>query len=198
MKNRGYTLLISVIVSSIVLSIAVFVVTAARKQAILSSVASDSTLAIYAADSAIQCAVEAFGKGDIAVDAPSPKISCGTVEAGSIQTDNFVYTKNNSGGNIGIYTTPNNISLTTNDTSGKPFYISPYNDTIISFKFSATPGSDDGTCATVVIIDGYDNNGKHMTVIDARGYNMITSSPCSNSSTYNPRLVERLIRLTLY
>ncbi|MCL5782021.1 MAG: hypothetical protein M1459_01530 [Patescibacteria group bacterium] len=194
MNNRGYTLLISVIVSSIVLSIAVFIVTAARKQAILSSVASDSTLAIYAADSAIQCAVEAYNKGNIDPSNPNPVILCGIDKDGNVQSKTLSYS--NDRNLADTYATANGISLNTSNSSSYPYAISS-TDNSVNFTFPQT-GVDDGTCATITVVDGYNSSNKHMTVIDARGYNMFTYSPCDPGSAYNPRLVERQIRLTLY
>ncbi len=58
--QKGYTLLFAIIVSAIVLSIAAFIASISRKQMILASVARDSTMAIYAADSGIECVAQAF------------------------------------------------------------------------------------------------------------------------------------------
>lgn len=44
--KKGYTLLFSVIVSSVILSIAAFILSTSRRQFILSSVARDSTMAV--------------------------------------------------------------------------------------------------------------------------------------------------------
>lgn len=62
-NNRGYTLLFSVIVASVVLAIAAFILSVSRKQFLLSSVWRDSTTAIYAADSGAQCATQAYQQG---------------------------------------------------------------------------------------------------------------------------------------
>jgi len=56
--RKGYTLLFSVIVSVLVLSVAAFILSISRKQFILSSASRDSMFAFYAADSAVECAVE--------------------------------------------------------------------------------------------------------------------------------------------
>jgi Tfp pilus assembly protein PilE len=55
--QKGYTLLFSVIVSTVVLSIAAFILSVSRKQFILSSAVRDSMNALYAADSGLECAV---------------------------------------------------------------------------------------------------------------------------------------------
>ncbi len=58
--KKGYTLLFSVIVASVVLAIAVFIIQTSRKQILLSSVWRDSTKAFYAAESGLQCAIRAY------------------------------------------------------------------------------------------------------------------------------------------
>lgn len=55
-KNKGYTLLFAVLVSSIVLSIGISILTISKKEFLLSASARDSTSAFYAADSALECA----------------------------------------------------------------------------------------------------------------------------------------------
>jgi len=57
-SQKGYTLLFAVIVSVLVLSIAAFILSVSRKEAILASSARDSIYAFYAADSGLECAVE--------------------------------------------------------------------------------------------------------------------------------------------
>lgn len=55
-KNKGYTLLFAVLVSSIVLSIGISILAISKKEFALSSSAKDSTIAFYAADSGLECA----------------------------------------------------------------------------------------------------------------------------------------------
>ncbi|HEY9583749.1 MAG TPA: hypothetical protein VJI66_02190 [Candidatus Paceibacterota bacterium] len=63
-KNKGYTLLFAVLVSSLVLSIGISILTISRKEFLLSSSARDSTSAIYAADSGLECALYHNDNGD--------------------------------------------------------------------------------------------------------------------------------------
>lgn len=56
-KNKGYTLLFAVLVSSLVLSVGISILNISRKEFLLSSSARESTSAFYAADSALECAV---------------------------------------------------------------------------------------------------------------------------------------------
>src|SRR3989344_6514941 len=54
-KNKGYTLLFAVLTAALVLGVTVFILSVSRKQFILSTTARESTFAIYAADSGIEC-----------------------------------------------------------------------------------------------------------------------------------------------
>ncbi len=72
--QKGYTLLFAVIVSVLVLSIAAFILSVSRKQAILSSSARDSVYAFYAADSGLECGIENLAS--LAKQVPDVSISC--------------------------------------------------------------------------------------------------------------------------
>ena len=76
---RGVTLLVAVILSSVVLSVALSLLDVAYKQQLLASTAKQSQYAFYAADSAMECAlywdqkVDAF---DYTPLVPAPDIKC--------------------------------------------------------------------------------------------------------------------------
>jgi len=55
-KNKGYTLLFAVLVSSLVLSVGISILNINKKEYLLASSARESTIAFYAADSALECA----------------------------------------------------------------------------------------------------------------------------------------------
>jgi hypothetical protein len=55
--NKGYTLLFAVIVSSLVLSVGISILNISKKEFLLSSSARESTIAFYAADSGLECAI---------------------------------------------------------------------------------------------------------------------------------------------
>lgn len=82
--NRGYTLLFSVLTAVMVLSIAVFILGVARKQYILSSTANDSLVALYNADSGVECIVQS-GVGESTYNSgDSIQLTCnGTVVSGT-------------------------------------------------------------------------------------------------------------------
>jgi Tfp pilus assembly protein PilE len=174
-KKNGYTLLFSIIVASIVLSIAAFILSVSRKQFILSSVSRDSTRAIYAADSAMQCVIGAYYNSKLSTTSSGASVYCnGLTVTGSFNEIVGVGDPSHSmrNGDVGgtiykIYTTA----------------------TPLGFDFS------NDTCAFVNITDGYDvATGNHKIVIESRGYNDRFSAPCAPGNN-NPRTVERAIRL---
>ena len=56
-NNKGYTLLFAVLVSSIVLAVGISILTISKKEFLLSSSARDSIIALYSADSGLECAI---------------------------------------------------------------------------------------------------------------------------------------------
>jgi type II secretory pathway pseudopilin PulG len=181
--KKGYTLLFSIIVASVVLSIAAFILSVSRKQFILASVSRDSTIAIYAADSAIQCALESYYRADLSTS--------------TLVNGNFV---------------PKDATVNcNNETVSSPYINAPQNENfdIYNLKNDATfrveetdPNqplafyNSNDSCAFINVIQGYDaTNGGHKTIIEARGYSNNYSPPCAPNSPYNPRNVERAIRL---
>lgn len=78
-KKTGFTLLVSIIVTSMLLIISFVVVNVAYKQLVLANFNQESQYAFYNADSGIECAVYWDFKGGVsAFNAPiSPTINCG-------------------------------------------------------------------------------------------------------------------------
>lgn len=80
-QNRGYTLLFAVLITSIVLSVAISILSISRKEFALSTAARESSFAFYAADSGIECAVyydnqNIFGTRDITATPVTAPIDC--------------------------------------------------------------------------------------------------------------------------
>lgn len=183
--SKGYTLLFSIIVAVIVLSVAAFILTVSRKAFILASAARDSTVAIYAADSGVECAIEAFDGGSLT---PSSAGGTGTVA--------ILYCGNASW-------TPNYVKLSSSP-SGMNFKTS--GNTALSqaqmiFPFGGSGTSPNGTsCAVVTVTDGTDaSNGRHMTVIDSSGYNVgCTTTGANPGPIPGPRAENRTIRLVAH
>jgi len=178
--NKGYTLLFSIIVASVVLSMAAFILSVSRKQFILTSAARDSTIAIYAADSGMQCITEASG-----------------------------WESRSQDWNGHVSTSSGPVQLRCSKSNGLYDYASfvPYSDSeflnsgdYISYKAGpiqvALPNN---TCARLWITDGYDpTTRRHKVVFESRGYNIADSGPCAPVGTpapANPRAVERAIRM---
>lgn len=181
--KRGYTLLFSIIVASVVLSIAAFILSVSRKQFILASVSRDSTMAIYAADSAIQCAVQSYlnlrlATSTLVGDPPSPVPAYAIINCSDqISSSGYVYAGLEE--DFSAYGLVNRSDLRVEVTSSSLGF---YNDL-------------NNACALIKIIQGYDAAGKHKTIIEARGYSDSNSLPCNVESDFNPRNVERAIRL---
>ncbi len=181
-KKSGYTLLFAIIVSSVVLSIAAFILSVSRKQIVLSSVTRDSTLAIYAADSAIQCMVASYYEGNLAtstvdINGNVSTLSAKTYCAGS----NIQSAFQNVVGLSSDYNFKTDNNFTVQELVS-PFFFDFPND----------------TCAIGYVYDGYDaTTVKHKTIIEVRGYNTKFSKPCDigENAVFNPRAVERAIRL---
>ena len=83
-KYKGYNLLFSVIVASILLAIAAFILSVSRKQFILVSSSRDSMYAIYAADSGIECAV--MNKSAFSTSSAPGNINCNGVNLNNSAT----------------------------------------------------------------------------------------------------------------
>ena len=64
-KDRGFTLLLAALISSIVLSLGTAVFSIAQKEQVLSSVGRNSQFAFYAADTAAECALYWDTRSDI-------------------------------------------------------------------------------------------------------------------------------------
>ena len=177
-NKNGYTLLFSIIVASIVLSIAAFILSTSRKQFILSSVARDSTIAVYAADGGTQCVVEAFYKGKLATSSSATVVCNG-------ETVSKPFSK------LAVGTEDVSMGLYNDGPSGYRKIEQTPQDSPIQFIFP------NNTCVRIVVTVGFDNVTKeHKVIFDSRGYNIANSGPCVGTPP-SPRAIERAIR-TLY
>jgi Tfp pilus assembly protein PilX len=95
---RGFTLLVALIFTSVVLSVGLALLDITYKQVILSSTSRQSDYAFYAADSAMECALEADNKNDL-FDYTSEPVSS---TAGNITCENqtFTYSGGAVNGNV--------------------------------------------------------------------------------------------------
>ena len=178
-SQKGYTLLFSIIVASVVLSIAAFILSISRKQFILSAAARDSMVAIYAADSGIQCALKAFYNSKLSVGSGAAVITCN----GNPEAKAFYKGYDSTDDSLNTY------GFKTD--SGEKFYI-----TERPIKLTL-PGE---TCALVTVAQGKVQGATELenrTFIISRGYNLGNSWPCVETAPANPRAIERAIKLKI-
>lgn len=175
--SKGYTLLFAVITAAIVLGVAVFIVTVSKKQYALSVAARDSMYALYAADSAMECAVAT----DIATGTPS---SLGSVLIHCNDTNSGIP----AGTAVPFQVVPAPDSSTWPGSNATDVVQAA--DVLISLD-----ASSNGPCAKVTVAAGFYQDGavkRYKTVIDSRGYNYCNST----GPVVSPRTVERALRLT--
>ena len=172
--QRGYTLLFAVLTASVVIGVAVFILSISRGQFLLASAARESTYAIYAADSGIECAA------NVASDLSTSSLT-------SHDMDCFDHT----GGNT------NKVSVFTDDIGGVTFSVDGLNQ---PWEASTTINLGDGRCAAITFIKGISStdNVTPVTKIESRGYNFCKtpSGQGLGPDTSNPKVVERAMRLT--
>jgi hypothetical protein len=101
--KKGFAMLFTVLIMSLILTIAVGISNITFKQTILSGLAKDSQIAFYQADRGIECGmyyditVNAFPKGTVT---PQNQITCGnsqlTYDAGQSASDHFVFVESSA------------------------------------------------------------------------------------------------------
>jgi hypothetical protein len=145
-KQRGYTLLFSVLTATLVLGVAVFILSVSRKQYILASTARNSMFSIYAADSGIECA--SLNYAGISSAPTTFTFNCGT-NSKSVSFTQFSYT----------------------DPSGQVHDNAYEADFNIGFKDSGVLIG----CAGIKVISYLDESNNTNTIIKSRGYNVCKS-----------------------
>jgi len=175
-NNEGYTLLFAVLTATLVLGVAVFILSISRGQYLLASAARESTYAIYAADSGIECAA-----------AVAANISIET--GGILDCGGNTYEILGSGG-MGI--TPGQFTRLPDGSIPNLYDV---------YQTSLYVGLSDNRCVYITFNKGFDSlkDGTRnlVTQIEARGYNFCTlNNGTWSPNISNPRVVERAIRLT--
>ncbi len=172
----GYTLLFAVITAALVLGVAIFILSVSTKQYELSASARNSIYSFYAADAGIECLSAAYSglNGGSVSSSTGATVTCGVTGSGGTQTVSV--------GNF-VPASPGYPSFLVNE--GNQVYQSP---STLNFNLA------NGTCAVVMIYDGYDSSANHYMVFDSRGYNKCTSA--SGPDTLHPATVERALRLS--
>lgn len=167
-RNRGYTLLFAVLVSSLVLSVGISILTISKKEFLLSSSARESTLALYAADSGLECALYHNDNGN--------KFSFNVPDLGNVLCAGQQYSEGLGPGQIKY---ENNLDIPPYTVDRFTFHIKFIGNScalIILEKYSASVG------ATYV-----------KTSIESRGYNIGWNSTTKTCDSPSPRRVERVL-----
>jgi hypothetical protein len=174
----GYTLLFSVLTATLVLGVAVFIVGVTEKQYELSVQARNSIYSFFAADSGIECAVNAANwtnSGGFASTTGGTLVCAGGTATFSAVTP--------------VVITPS--SILTGDTNNP---VRQQQGTV-SLSFNNGTVTSRG-CATITLTTGRDPaSNQPTTVIDARGYNTCTSTTPPAPEGTNSGTVERALRL---
>lgn len=164
--QNGYTLLFSVLVATLVLGVAVFILSVSTKQYQLSIAARDSMYAVYAADAGIECGIVALDAGVLNPSLGSASITCngGVSSAASIAN----YPSGDSKFDDMDFKSGENVDQ--------------YADMIVQLP--------DDSCVYISVTYGTDINNSPKTIIDSRGYNI-----CPGTLSGKNRIVERQLRL---
>lgn len=144
MKQKGFTILFAVLVSSIILALGLGIVAITMKEVRLSGTGRDSQLAFYAADSGAECAFYWDLKGDY--------FSTSTANTDDVVCDNQKF----------------NVNVTLPHEWSQVFTQQDVGTT--SFKMYMVENDAGKSCA-IVSIAKYLDAGNTKTVIDSRGYN---------------------------
>ena len=177
--KSGYTLLFAVLIASLVLGVATFILGIARKQYILSSATRDSMYSFYAADSGIECIAKNSNAAFFYDMTVSSSIDCGGQNRVMVDT-----------------ASPPPLQI-----SG-PYYIYTLHTTL-GFAADGTDPTNANNrwgCADVTIVqtfDGIANGSSNLkqSVTNSRGYNICDYSLATGVYTpqNSPRTVERYL-----
>ena len=168
-NQRGYTLLFAVLTASLVLGVAVFILSISRGQFLLASAARESTYAIYAADSGIECAASAVSGAEVSTSSGAAiDMPC---FGGTVQIPQFSGNGSSINGLYAAYQSSVYVNLGDSRCA----------------KITLTKG-----------MSGANGAGDSVVQIESRGYNFCKQvSGILGPDTSNPKIVERAIRLTL-
>ncbi len=186
-KNKGYTLLFAVVVSTLVLSIGISILNIAKKEFLLATSARDSAAALYAADGGLECAIYS---------------DQGTLLITGVPRDTFNPTTNKTA-NFGCNVPYKFVQADVNTSSTGA--ASPGEGV---FKFHARFGSDGTSCAVVTVTKYKVTTAgvtKLKTNIQSRGYNTgwkatlpIDAQNSGSCDTPSAKRVERALSYSSY
>ncbi len=166
-NQAGYTLLFAVLTASLVLGVAAFILSVSRAQFILASAARESTYAIYAADSGIECAAAA---ASISTSSPSGSVTCAGQSAVLVTFPNLMVASSAT-----LY----------NFYTSAPIYLNLGESRCAEITFVK---GFSGANATGDLVTQIESRGYNFCLFS----NGVATGP----DTANPKIVERAIRLT--
>jgi hypothetical protein len=178
--KRGFTLLIAILVSAVLLSVALAIFDLTTRQLELSTTAQNSQMALFAADSGIECANYwdlhpadgisefPFASTNAGPTFPYNTIYCGVSSISMPGSGNFYSFEQDDGANPTIATTTFSFSMN----NGTYVEVS-----VTKYCYS---GSNDGTCQ---------NSSGTGVVVNSYGYN-------SGPNLADPSRIERALRET--
>jgi hypothetical protein len=171
--SKGYTLLFAVLVSSLVLAIGISILNISKKEFLIATSARDSSAALYAADSGLECGIYLDGEPDLF----------------SVDDDNYL---NASAFKCNV---PHNDVVKGTDTSGNPTFT-------FHAKFSESGDACAVVTVTKQdVLTGGVLTGRR-TIIDSRGYNrgwvFTNGSASSNEGTCSVPSAKRVERALSY
>lgn len=181
-KQKGFTLLFALLVSTLVISIGATIISISLRQTILSGTSRESNYAFYAANTALECAIY-WDKTGVAGDSgfvfPVPNIENAIAEKSDIFCAGINITSGEDDDDD-LVTEPWSQNNSTGETT---FYIE-VKDLFEITQNGQTVFSNDPYCAQATVTKSNpDSNGVVTTRIEARGYN--------TCDVNNPRRVER-------
>jgi len=162
MRQKGFTILFAVLVSSIVLALGLGIVAITMKEVQLSGSGRDSQLAFYAADSGAECAFYWDLKGD---NFATSTDSSGDINS-SLTCANAEVLATNP---MGYRGTDKGVDRLDNLNATTTFWI-------YMAKTSANIGDSSKPCAQVQV-GKHAVGGQIKTIIDSRGYNTCIDNP---------------------
>lgn len=188
-KNAGFTLFISLIVSSLLLAIGFSLSTIILKQLVFANSGKESQLAFYAADSGAECALY-WDRKDIA----GATLFDGSFSTSTTDKNIFCGTGADSPSTAQVGSFSKELSTGDQSQATTTFYV----------DYSDKSDTNHKACAKVTVAKSLDATGGanvEKTQIESRGYNVsMTGTPgpegnatCDFSATN--RIVERAVRL---
>jgi hypothetical protein len=203
-KNKGFTLFVSLVVSSLILAVSISLSNIIFKQLIFANTGSESQLAFYAADSGAECALywdRKGANGETLYDGSFATTTTSRAAQGPLDIMCGMGLQNYPALGPRVGSIYKEVDIINQNAATTTFYVN-FSDTNINLTHRA--------CAKVLVAKVIDlATGIERTRIDSRGYNapfigtrlgpqdVIDTSPTGDGhcDTTGARVVERAVRL---